>query len=90
MVPIAVSISVMLGNKKIIDPAYGRGPKVSEWHVNQNIAAGVAALKDKDYAKAEELFSAALRDAETYGSSDPRLIPCLENLAFVFQKREKP
>jgi len=42
-----------------------------------------------DLGKAEELFTAAVEASEQYGEDDPRLANCLDNLAWIFQARNK-
>jgi len=54
----------------------------SSWE-KQN-AAAVRAYQRADFAEAEKLFLAALREAEKFGPQDPRLATSLSNLASLY------
>ena len=48
------------------------------------MADAVKAYQQADYAQAEELFRAALKEAEKFGEQDPRLATSLNNLAALY------
>ena len=53
------------------------------------IEAGKKSFQQSQYAEAEELFLAALKEAENLGSNDPRLATSLHSLAVVYQYENK-
>jgi len=52
-------------------------------------AAGLEAHEQARYAEAEELYLAALEEAEQFGDQDPRLADSLNNLAFSYHGQGK-
>ncbi|MBI3041197.1 MAG: CHAT domain-containing protein [Betaproteobacteria bacterium] len=55
----------------------------AEWAAH--IDAGTAAYRTGDYRAAAARFEAALREAESFGASDPRFATTLNNLAALYQ-----
>lgn len=53
------------------------------------IEAGKKSFQQSRYAAAEELFSAALKEAENLGSNNPRIATSLHSLAVVYQYEGK-
>ena len=53
------------------------------------IAAGENAYKQADYAEAEKLYLAALKEAEDFGVEDTRLATSLNNLADLYRLQGK-
>ncbi len=51
--------------------------------------AGVEAYEQARYAEAEELYLAALEEAEKFGEQDPRLATVLNNLAALYRLQGK-
>ena len=51
--------------------------------------AGLEALEQARYAEAEDLFLAALEEAEKFGEQDPRLAMSLNNLALLYEDQGK-
>ncbi len=49
----------------------------------------VEAYQQADYAQAEKLFLAALKEAEKFGDQDPRLAASLNNLAELYRAQGK-
>jgi hypothetical protein len=47
----------------------------------QHTDYGLRALEQGDYVEAEAWFKSALKEAETFGPGEPRLVMCLNNLA---------
>lgn len=62
-------------------------PRDSGWQ--QNFDAGVAAFERGRYAKAEESFVAALKAAEQFPDTDPRLAKTLNNMAALCHTQGK-
>jgi tetratricopeptide (TPR) repeat protein len=62
------------------------GAAADEWRNLYSLAVNAAAVRD--YAKAEAIFSRALRDAELFGKSDPRVGTTLQGVASL-QHSEK-
>ncbi|MCH7767215.1 MAG: tetratricopeptide repeat protein, partial [Acidobacteria bacterium] len=53
------------------------------------MADAVKAYQQADYAQAEKLFLAALKEAEKFGEQDPRLATSLNNLAVLYHTQGK-
>jgi len=53
------------------------------------IKAGIEARDRAEYAKAEKLYRAALREAEAFGPQDPRLATSLNNLGLLYATQGK-
>ncbi len=53
------------------------------------MADAVKAYQQADYAQAEKLFLAALKEAEKFGEQDARLATSLNNLAFLYDAQGK-
>ena len=51
--------------------------------------AGLEAYEQARYAEAEELYLAALEEAESFGEQDPRLATSLNNLAELYRAQGK-
>ena len=51
--------------------------------------AGMEAYKQGDYTKAEKLWVAALKEAEKFGTQDPRLATGLNNLGVLYKAQGK-
>jgi len=66
------------------DPACSR---TTQW--DKYIDAGNAAYRQRQYARALESFSAALKEAESFGPNDSRLATSLNNLALVYDEQGK-
>ncbi len=49
------------------------------------LADAAKAYQQADYAEAEKLFLAALKEAEKFGNQDPRLATSLNNLAELYR-----
>jgi tetratricopeptide (TPR) repeat protein len=62
------------------------GAADDEWRSLYSLAVNAAAVRD--YAKADAIFSRALRDAELFGKADPRVGTTLQGLASL-QRSEK-
>lgn len=54
----------------------------NEWKMH--MAAGRMAFEKGDFAAAEHMYSAALKEAESFGASDPKLAHTLNNLALTY------
>ena len=57
----------------------------AEWKAN--MGAGMSAYSAGDYRVATARFEAALREAESFGASDPRLATTLNNLAELYREQ---
>jgi len=53
------------------------------------MAEAVKAYQQADYAEAEKLFLAALKEAEKFGEQDPRFAASLNNLAELYRAQGK-
>ncbi len=53
------------------------------------MADAVKAYQQADYAEAEKLLLAALKEAESFGEQDPRLAASLNNLALLYYNQGK-
>ncbi len=53
------------------------------------MADAAKAYQQADYAEAEKLFLAALKEAEKFGEQDPRLATSLNNLALLYDAQGK-
>jgi len=53
------------------------------------MADGMRAYQQADYAEAEKLLLAALKEAEKFGDQDPRLATSLNNLASLYYAQGK-
>ena len=53
------------------------------------MADAVKAYQQADYAQAEKLFLAALKEAEQFGEQDPRFAASLNNLAELYRAQGK-
>ena len=51
--------------------------------------AGMKAYQEGRYAEAEQLLTAALKEAEKFGKQDPRLATILNSLALLYSKQGK-
>ena len=68
----------------ILWPAFVSAQETS-WDTTN--AAGLKALNEGRYSEAEELFSSALRMAETFGEQDPRFATSFNNLAELYRNQ---
>ena len=59
----------------------------TSWEMSN--AAGMQAYQQARYAKAEEAWLGALKEAESFGAQDPRLATGLNNLARLYQAQGK-
>ena len=64
-----------------------RGEPQVTWETYRD--AGLEAQEQARYAEAEELFLAALKEAEKFGGQDPRLPHSLKNLASLYYMQGK-
>ncbi len=58
------------------------GCKRTDWESNKT--AGNKAYQEGKYTEAEKLYFAVLKEAEGFGSQDPRLATSLNNLALLY------
>ena len=59
----------------------------TSWEMSN--AAGMQAYQQARYAKAEEAWLGALKEAESFGAQDPRLATSLNNLAVLYASQGK-
>ncbi len=68
---------------------WGAGCTTQETRWDSIMADAVKAYQQADYAEAEKLLLAALKEAEKFGERDPRLATSLNNLAVLYNAQGK-
>ncbi len=68
---------------------WGAGCTTQETRWDSIMADAAKAYQQADYAQAEKLLLAALKEAEKFGEQDPRLATSLNNLAALYHAQGK-